>query len=169
MIDDCDCAWCEAERRGRLRVWRGHCDGDWFMTCVAHNETLTTYSWEAAYEAALGHAVMHHPIETPCDEPAGGSGHDTYTNAEAQAWFEGRQVGRAEGPGRVENGNLVHTEFCEWLIGPDCTCGIDAAFRLGYDHARADVAAAVEVPVAEMHVALARIVFAADADRSGDA
>jgi hypothetical protein len=51
---------------GRIRVWADDLFvGDWLMECVTHGDCVTTYSWESAYEAALGHAAMWHPQETP--------------------------------------------------------------------------------------------------------
>ena len=46
-----------------IKVWRGPY-GDWMFTCATHNEDLTTWSWESAYEAAMGHVCLHHPTST---------------------------------------------------------------------------------------------------------
>jgi hypothetical protein len=49
----------------RIRVFRPFGWGDWEMICDTHpHDNLVTYSWESAYEAAVGHAVMHHPRES---------------------------------------------------------------------------------------------------------
>lgn len=34
--------------------------GDWVMLCEEHGELVTTYSWNNAYETAMGHVVMRH-------------------------------------------------------------------------------------------------------------
>jgi hypothetical protein len=40
--------------------------GDWLMRCECHDERVTTYSWESAYIAALGHLCMYHPTCGQC-------------------------------------------------------------------------------------------------------
>ena len=36
-------------------------DSDWVFECVVHDEEVVCYSWQNAYETALGHVAMHHP------------------------------------------------------------------------------------------------------------
>lgn len=49
-----------------IRVWRDTHWGDWVMYCYTHEERGTYESWAMAYEAAVGHACMGHPVSSVC-------------------------------------------------------------------------------------------------------
>jgi hypothetical protein len=43
----------------KIRVYKDMF-GDWVFLCLVHpDEMLWTYSWQSAYEAAMGHLCMH--------------------------------------------------------------------------------------------------------------
>lgn len=42
------------------RIKVGKSGLDWFMHCAHHDDLCWTADWAMAYEAAAGHAVMHH-------------------------------------------------------------------------------------------------------------
>ena len=48
-------------RRSPIRVIKRK--GEWLTLCLWHGKgaSVTSTTWEDAYEAAAGHAVMHHP------------------------------------------------------------------------------------------------------------
>lgn len=50
----------------KIQVYKD--DMGWVMDCLPHSDRLYAPDWEAAYTAAVGHAVMHHPpaVCEPC-------------------------------------------------------------------------------------------------------
>lgn len=49
----------------KIKVFKDHM-GDWTMECWEHVDRLITCNWSDAYEAAVGHACMHHTKVRVC-------------------------------------------------------------------------------------------------------
>lgn len=64
--------------------------------------------------------------------------------------------------GRVQDGNLIHAEACDWAGKGSCTCGLDAAYDLGAARVRERVEAVLDemepgaiAPIVAIRAALA--------------